>query len=173
MKKKIYIYDFGLDDIKMLESITDKTMCFISEPIILDSDNQVIQLTADYDQGEGSIEFYIIDSTKERPILVNGNKNIIDEKIFKGLQTRFTIEADKPIIIKKDGDVLNTTLDQAKALNKDGLTVSYTAAETGTINITSREVKVKVIFRMYSSSKKPPFLKNVAIKQLERSLIWN
>ena len=63
--KKVYFYDFSIDELEIGYAELDKAMCFISDDIDLGElrDDTYIQLSASYDAGlYGSVEFYIEDS---------------------------------------------------------------------------------------------------------------
>lgn len=81
---------FGVDDIHSLrQSRMATSSIFFSQPIEVGA-CEYLQLSADIDQPAGSaVEFYLIDGTKEWPILEK-NTSIAAEKVFADLPLRFT-----------------------------------------------------------------------------------
>ena len=81
---------FGVDSIDSLkQSRMATSSVFVSKPIEIGA-CEYLQLSADIDQPAGSaVEFYLIDGTKEWPILEK-NTSIAAEKVFADLPLRFT-----------------------------------------------------------------------------------
>ena len=174
INKEKYIYDFGIDSIEILNMNTNKNSCFVSKDIkigTLDND-EYIQLSVDCDEKDGSIEFYIIDSSKCKAILPTEFKYIKDEKIFHSLRPRFSIDESENIIIKKDGAIVDLTLNQAIANSSNCYTVSYLPANAYNIRTTSDSIQVKAILRAANSNSESPIVKNIAIKKFGRSSAW-
>lgn len=170
-----YSYHFGIDSINFSNIKVEENMCFISEDIEIGQleEDEYIQLISDYNTGEnGSIEFYVLDGSEPKSILPIGTNVVLDEKIFFGLRTRFSIDEDEPITIKKNNIVVDVTLDQAINSNEDGYTVSYTPIDAHDLTIKNDVVKLKVIIRTYSKNVDAPFVKRIAIKKYGRNSLW-
>lgn len=173
---KKYSYCFGIDSIEFSHINVEDAMCFISDEIDVGilSDDEYIQLIADYNAGDnGSVEFYIIDGSTAKEILPIGTDVVINEKIFFGLRTRFSIDNTKSIIVKKDGNIVDISLDTAIEQNDTGYTVSYNPLDAHNIKTTNSSIMVKVIIRTYDKNARPPFVKSLAIKKYGRTSLWN
>lgn len=172
---KKYSYHFGIDSINFSQVRIEQNMCFISDDIeigYLDED-EYIQLTSEFNTGEnGSIEFYILDGSEAKSILPIGTEVVLDEKIFFGLRTRFSINNNEPITIKKNGVVVDVSLEQAINSNEDGYTVSYSPLDAHDLIVKNQVVKVKAILRTYNKNTEAPFIKRLAIKKYGRNSLW-
>lgn len=172
---KKFSYHFGIDYINFSQISVNENMCFISEDIEMGDlkEDEYIQLTSEFDTGEnGSIEFYILDGSEPKPILPIGTETVINEKIFFGLRTRFSIDTDNEVIIKKNGSPIDITLEQAINSNEDGYTVSYTPIDAHNIRVNNYTVRVKAILRTYNKNSEAPHIKNIAIRKYGRSSLW-
>lgn len=173
---KKYSYHFGIDDIKFSQININETMFFISDEIEIGtlSKSEYIQLASEYSEGDyGSVEFYILDGPNETPILPCNTKSVMDEKVFYGYNTRFTIDEDNDIIVKKDGAIADVTFEKAKESNDKNYTVSYTPIDAHNIRPTSDIIKVKAILRTYDKDAAAPYIKSIAIKKYGGTLLWD
>lgn len=173
---KKYSYSFGIDSFLFGRAKLHNDMCFISEDIEIENlkENEYIQLISNYNTGgNGSIEFYILDGANEKPILPIDTNTIIDEKIFFGLRTRFSVDTDKEILVKKNGMLVDISLDQAINSNEDGYTVSYTPLDAHNVNIKNNIIQIKAIIRTYDNTQEAPFIKSIAVKKYGGVLIYD
>lgn len=171
-----FSYHFGIDEIYFDEVILDNNMCFISEDIDIGSldKDEYIQLSATYDSGDnGSIEFYILDGSEARPIMPIEDSIVINEKIFYGLIPRFSIDESEEMIIKKNGSVMDISLNNAIKSNEDGLTITYTPLDAYNLTVNNYTIQVKAILRTYDKTVKAPSIKNISIRKYGRSLLWS
>lgn len=171
-----FSYHFGIDEIYFDEVILDNNMCFISEDIDIGSldKDEYIQLSATYDSGDnGSIEFYILDGSEARPIMPIEDSIVINEKIFYGLIPRFSIDESEEMIIKKNGSVMDISLNNAIKSNEDGLTITYTPLDAYNLIVNNYTIQVKAILRTYDKTVKAPSIKNISIRKYGRSLLWS
>lgn len=170
-----YSYHFGIDEINFSQITINKNMCFISQDIEIDtlSEDEYIQLSAEYSTGgNGSIEFYIIDGSEPIAILPIGTETVLNEKIFSGLRSRFAINEDEPVIVKKDGVKIDLDLEQAINSNEDGYTVSYTPLDAHNVKPINNTIKIKAILRTYDENSEAPFIKSMAVRKYGRSSLW-
>lgn len=173
---KKYAYHFGIDYVKVSQIKLEHNMCFISEDIEIGylNEGEYIQLMADYNSGEqGSVEFYILDGSDPKAILPIGTETVLDEKIFFGLRSRFSVDNDEPIAVKKNNVVVDVDLNQAIASNEDGYTVSYTPIDAHDLIVKNNTIKIKVILRTYNKNAEAPYIKRLAIKKYGRNSLWN
>lgn len=174
-KIKKYNYLFGVDEINVGSSIRPKNSCFISNEIEIGylNEEDYIQLSSKYDTGlNGSIEFYIIDGSNIKPILPIEENQVINEKIFTGIKTRFSIDNTKDIIIKENGIISNLSLDEVFNSEKTNLTITYTPINPYSIKIENQSIKVKAILRVYEDNVSAPYIKEIAIKKFGGSALW-
>lgn len=172
---KKYSYHFGIDTINFSQIRIEENMCFISDNIEIGylEEDEYIQLTSEFNTGEnGSIEFYVLDGSEAKSILPIGTEVIIDEKIFFGLRTRFSINNNEPITIKKNGVIVDVSLEQAINSNEDGYTVSYSPLDAHDLIVKNDVIKIKAILRTYNKNNEAPFIKRLAIKKYGRNSLW-
>ena len=172
---KKYSYHFGIDSINFSQVRIEQNMCFISENIEVGylQEDEYIQLTSEFNTGEnGSIEFYILDGLEAKSILPIGTEVVLNEKIFFGLRPRFSINNNEPITIKKNGVVVDVSLEQAINSNEDGYTVSYSPLDAHDLIVKNDVVKVKAILRTYNKNTEAPSIKRLAIKKYGRNSLW-
>lgn len=147
-KQTYYYYLFGIDDIKIqLVEEKDKGV-FISKNIKIEElkENQNLTFSSVFN---GNIEFSLIDGSNEIPLLPKEQEIITDEVIFYNTPTRFTVDITKEVIIKKDGNKTNLSLQEALKIDspENIYTVSYTPIYTPITYINNSEIKIKAILR--------------------------
>lgn len=147
-KQTYYYYLFGIDDIKIqLVEEKDKGV-FISKNIKIEElkENQNLTFSSVFN---GNIEFSLIDGSNEIPLLPEEQEIITDEVIFYNTPTRFTVDITKEVIIKKDGNKTNLSLQEALKIDspENIYTVSYTPIYTPITYINNSEIKIKAILR--------------------------
>lgn len=173
-KKKYYYYLFGLDNISIQFVSKENKSCFVSKEIKLDSlgDQGYISLESEYSCEQGNIEFSIIDGTTEKDIIPESESQIIQEKIFHKIGTRFIVDTSKDIKIYKNGILTNTTLNAAINDPDEGYTVTYTPLNGNTIDsLLNNSIKVKAVIRNYDDEY-IPFIKNIIIKKYGGGVLW-
>lgn len=181
VKLNKYLYFFGLDKINLTKKQVNKECCFTSQEIVLKNvkDGDFIQLEAVYSIDESSsTEFYIIHNNDEFPILPVETDLIYNEKIFFNRMTRFEIDYSKDIIIKKDGEISNKTVEQA-IQSTDGLyTITYSPLLNNNNGYSyllaagDHAIKIKTIQRLYDTSFKAPIIKDLKIRKYGGSALW-
>lgn len=173
---KKYTYNFGIDSIIFSKSKLEQNQCFITDEVKLENQNKkkYIQLDAEFScDTDSSIEFYIIDGSVEKSILPINTSRIIDEKIFYGLRPRFSIDSDEEIVIKKNGTIVDVTLDHAINTNEDGYTVSYTPLNAYNLSLNNDNIKLKIIMRIYNTDATMPIIKKMSIRQFGGDSTWS
>lgn len=134
-----------------------------------------IKLSVISNQDISNIEFYIIDGIKEYPILPIETERV-KEKLFYNLDTRFTIDKTKEIIIYKNNEATSLSLDDINSLdfNSNVYTIEYTPAIQHQIyNPTQDNIKVKLIQRIYNDNDIPANIIAMTILKYGGSKIWN
>lgn len=171
---KYYYYLFGVDEIKFQYVKEDNTSGFCSQNIAIGAltSNEYLTLYTEDSIEEGSIEYYIINGAETIPILPENVSKVIDEKIFYKYPTRFTIDSNYEVVIKKNGQVVNTSLYEAINTNDGNLwTVSYTPIINNFNNLYNESIKVKVIIRSYNTIQNS-FIKNIKIRKYGGNNLW-
>lgn len=173
--EKKYFYQFGIDSVSFSQVTIHENMCFVSPTIEVGTlgDDEYLQLTADYSTGEnGSVEFYLIDGVDQIPILPITSPQVINEKIFYGLRSRFSVDTEESVIIKKNGVKVDITMEQAVDSNDAGYTATYYPLDAYNKKTSNEEIKVKAILRTYDVNGDAPVVKNIAIRKYGRSSVW-
>jgi hypothetical protein len=171
---KYYYYLFGIDDIKFLNIKQKENCSFYSQDIYIGelTKNEYLTLYVDDSVDECSIEYYIVNGTETIPILPENKESVVDEKIFYKYPTRFSIDNNKEVIIKKNGQIVNTSLYEAINTNDNNLwTVSYTPIRNNIDNLYNETIKVKVIIRNYNA-KKNTYIKNIKVRKYGGNNLW-
>ena len=146
-----------------------KTYGVVSDLITI-TNARYIELTANVVQKGGSVEFYVIDGIKEKPIMPIDIERVEDEKLFYGLPTRFDIDTSEPVTIKKDGVAVGTDIDNT--LLKDGLyTISYKPINGYRVEPDNTDIRIKLVVRQYNDGP-APFVSNVSVLKHGGTLQW-
>lgn len=169
------LYSFGFKDLSAQYKSFHDTSGILSNAIDF-TNGRYIELSADIGEYKNaSIEFSIYDGITEYPILPKEQKTIQDELLISGLSTRFSINTDAPITIKKNGEkVADSYLNFDKNLLKDTsqtYTISYTPVNTYRLAIVNTSIRLKIIVRVYKNGI-PPLLKNINIIKSGGVLQW-
>lgn len=174
-KNKYFYYLFGIDNLEIQHVNIDDQSCFISKEIKIDDlkENEHITLDVIDSIEKGSIEYYIIDGTESIPILPESVETVIDERIFYRLPLRFNYDSTKPIIIKRNGNIVKMNLQEVINKNEDGViyTVSYTPKDTTINKLLNNKIKIKAIIRKYHNDYSS-FIKNINIKKYGGGKLW-
>lgn len=174
-KPRFYYYLFGLDNLSIEYVSIEKQSCFYSKDIKIDSIKTNEHLTIDTEDSieRGSIEYYMVDGTEMIPILPEKQTQVIDEKIFHKTATRFSYDAKEPITIKRNGDIVKMTLQEA--INKNEKDVTYTVSYTPIINnitsLNNNTIKIKAVIRTYDDNF-TSFIKSINIKKYGGGKLW-
>lgn len=174
-KSKFYYYLFGIDNLSIEYVSPEKQSCFYSKDIKIDALKTNEHLTIDVEDSieRGSIEYYIVDGTETIPILPEKETKVIDEKIFHKTATRFSYDPEQPIVIKRNGDIVKMTLQEAINKNeKDAVyTVSYTPIVSNITSLNNDSIKIKAVIRTYDENFNS-FIKTINIKKYGGGKLW-
>lgn len=171
--KKYYYYIFGIDNFKAEFVKVNNNSSFISKDIFINGINntEYLKLEAEYDCQNGSVEFYVLDGIAQIPVLPDNVSQVIDEKLFYGMPTRFTVDNNKSIVIKRNSIVTKMTMNEAINKNDAAYTASYYPLNAQIIkNITSNNIKIKAIIRTYD--KTIPYIKKIKLKKFGGGALW-
>jgi hypothetical protein len=167
-------YFFGIDTITSTYNIFNNTCGFIFKGVAIGRCS-FIELAADAVVNEDcSVEFSIIDGTKEVPILPVTVDRVVNEKFFFNMAPRFEVDTKKAIEIKKNGQIVKRSLDGLEDLNlQDGLyTISYTPMNAYRYSPDNEMINVKVIQRLYSDNTEPSYMTNLLVRKYGGGIPW-
>jgi hypothetical protein len=170
---KYYYYLFGVDAITAQYVSVYDTCGFISKDVYIGSlkSNEHLTLYTEESIERGSIEYSLINGTEVIPILPENQTQVIDEQIFYKYPTRFTIDSTYDVIVKLNGEVVNTSLYDAINTNTTGYTVTYTPVINTISSLLNSNVKVKVVLRSYDTDF-TSFVKTIKIKKYGGNSLW-
>lgn len=172
--KKYYYYLFGVDNID-IQYVKQNTTCgFYSQDIYIGdlNSNEHLTLYAEDSIERGSVEYYIINGTETIPVLPENQTSVVDEKIFYKTPTRFAIDNNYPVTIKKNGEVSNLSLYDVLNIKDNNLyTISYTPVINSIDGLYNKSIKVKAIIRSYNEIHKN-FIKTIKIKKYGGNNLW-
>jgi hypothetical protein len=167
-------YFFGIDSVSLQYKVPDATSGIVFHSIPLGRCSYV-QLSADIALNDkSSVELYVIDGTKETPILPIENDRVINEKLFFNLPTRFTVDTKRDIEVKKDGQVIKRTIEGLDSLDlQSGLyTISYTPLNAHNYFPDNETISIKAIQRLYDPNAEPPYIRNLLVHKYGGGLTW-
>lgn len=183
-------YDFGINNIKFSYHNATDVSGLISNFIVIDNCDYLTLLTSLKEQSKDeqySLEFYLLDNNKEIPILPYNQTQVLYEKMFYNLETRFKINKNYQITVHektKDGLTLYNTytnydeyLASINSLNnmlKDKskeLVISYVPVDAKRIKPTNNRIAIKLIKRIYAG-KNPLKIDNIILNAHGGKLNW-
>ena len=183
-------YDFGINNIKFSYHNATDVSGLISNFIVIDNCDYLTLLTSLKEQSKDeqySLEFYLLDNNKEIPILPYNQTQVLYEKMFYNLETRFKINKNYQITVHektKDGLTLYNTyanydeyLTGTNSLNnilKDKskeLVISYVPVDAKRVKQTNNRIAIKLIKRIYAG-KNPLKIDNIILNAHGGKLNW-
>lgn len=172
-----YTYRFGLDFFTLHNVERYNESCFVSDEIKIGtmSSDEYLNINADAIAADSTnIEFYIIDGNKEIPILPLSTDTVKGEKIFTGMPLRFAQEWEEDYIIRKNGYVVNMSLDDAmKSLSGD-YSIDYFPAKESCYSYTplNTSIKIKAIIRRYNEFAEMPYINSIKVRKFGGAAPW-
>lgn len=159
---KMYSYVFGLDTIKFKFVKPNTVGYFISNDINLGRMESIdyITLTAEHVQDANcAIEYSILDGEIEKPILPIGIDIVENEPIIAGQNLRFERDLDRNSdsyvqeIIKKDGQLVNITYEDALKMTDGQYTITYKPKGDNhkLYGIINESIKIKCYMRTFGT----------------------
>ena len=164
-----YSYFFGLDSFQAELRQAENTACLTIEDLGLIGCDK-LELEAMQDMPDRTaIEYSLVESGIEYPILPVGQTQIKDELLFYGLPVRFAINPAYPVVVKKGGEV--TSLSISEAINKKDAvyTVDYVAANGSCYEPAGKNVGLKVVLRRYKDTAPSPRVISILMRQWGRN----
>lgn len=180
----MYSYIFGLDrlNFKLVEPNTSGY--FISDYIDIGKMSSIEYITlnvADVKDDNCTIEYSILDGNKEHPILPVGVNIVENEPILPGGQLRFIRNTDVqsssyiPEVIKKDGQVVDISFDDAINMTDGQYTITYSPKGeynklTGILN---ESVRIKCCIRSFGTNiKDVSYIDMITIRKYGEDTLW-
>lgn len=159
-----YTSYFGLNDFVTANKSFAPASGAVSDEISVEKDVP-LHLYADVscDTSKASVEFSILDGTKEMPILPDDQMEVEHEKVFFMLPARFV---GKDFMYYRDGSPLGTKLADGAMSDGATYTVSYKPdISSYEVTPTSDKVRVKTVIRVYDADARMPEVKNIRLGQ--------
>lgn len=176
---KLYSYIFGLDSFSFINSVQESSGYFISDYINIGSltKDEYISLNVSQVKNDNAcIEYSILDGEKEIPIIPQDIETIENEPIFNNLETRFVrdINSLNKEIIKKDGQLIDISYDDAKTMTDGKYSITYTPSSiTNVVTPINKEIRIKAYIRMYGSDiKEIPYIDLITIRKYGEETLW-
>ena len=154
---------------------------FISETINTGTfnDGDYLQIEVDDNYGEfSSIEYFIMDGDMEIPLLPVNEKFVYNEKIFPEDELRFVVDEDLYsegiFAIKKNGLVINSTIDEVNNLYDADYCVSYQPIkEVYSYTPINNSIRIKAIIRIFGDTLDTiPYIKTISIRKYGGTTLW-
>jgi hypothetical protein len=167
-------YFFGIDAITSRYRIINKTCGIVFKNISIGRCSYIELVANAVTNDNCSVEFYIIDGTKELSILPVSCNRVVNEKLFFNMSPRFSVDIKREIEIKKNGQIIKRTVDGLEDLNlHDGLyTISYTPIEAYQYYPENETISVKVLQRLYKESAEPSYITNLLVRKYGGGIPW-
>lgn len=148
---RYYTYYFGLNEASFGSRIYAETSAIMTDVFDLTAVRQMILSASENIPDGTSIEYSVVSNNKETPILPQETKQILHERYFFGLKTRFP-GTDKTYY--KDYIQLP---EKPEAMDEDSVyTVSYTPTDGWIYNAAGTSARIKVLLRMNKFAKCAP-----------------
>lgn len=180
-KVDMYVYNFGLDSLKVNRVELYEDGYFLSDPISIGdfSSNEYVQLAVDDSIVSGcGVEYYIVDGDVDKSIVPVGTKIITDEMIFPDTDLRFTVDddlhSDGLRQIKKDGLNVNISLEDAKTSYDGRYSADYQPlSEYYNYTPLNNTIRVKAIIRTYGDQIDAiPYIKSISVNKYGGNTLW-
>ena len=168
-------YRFGFHGLQISTKQTAAASGIISNPISVATDIKVT-VTAEIENPEaGSVEISVLDNTDEIPILYNGSRAILKERLFYGVPTRFIPNQDQPVVLYEDNLPVTKdyTLLSPEEYQNHIYTLSYTALNDALYyKPVSNKIQLKIVIRQYDTD---TFIavQHILLHKDKEPLTWN
>lgn len=167
------VYDFGIDAITARYTSPKAISGFVSAPINIGSCSYITLSVKTSGKLDGRMEFSIIDGSSEVPILPEEmGLQIVQEKLFPNMQTRFSIDTDKNYVIYKDNTATQLSYEQVQSMPLDDgeYSITYVSKAERQYVPNNESVRLKVIARCGAG--KPVPIKAMTIKRFGGEMPW-
>jgi len=171
---KQVVYDFGIDSVVARYTSPKPISGFVSSQINIGACSYITLSVKTSGKLDGRMEFSIIDGSTETPILPEEmEKQVLQEKLFPGMQTRFSMNTEESYTIYKDGAASSLTYEQVLAMPLDDGEYSISYISNGEYKYipVNEQIRLKVIARC--TDNKPVPIKAMTIKKFGGEMPWH
>ena len=175
LEKLMFTYMFGIDSIEIKKVEQHSESAFISELIDIGTlkENEYIQLNIEQFNDENcSVEYSILDGDVDVPIIPIGTKHIENEKIFMTLPLRFTQDESLYAVIKRNGVVVDISLEDAKNQNDGIYSIDYTPSLNYNYTPINSTIRVKAVIRRFGPVQTNPYISSIKVRKYGGDLLW-
>ena len=175
LEKLMFTYMFGIDSIEIKKVEQHSESAFISDSIDIGvlKENEYIQLNVDQFNDENcSVEYSILDGDVDVPIIPIGIKHIENEKIFNSLPLRFDQDESDYEVIKKDGVVVDISLEDAKNQMDGQYSIDYYPSLKYNYTPINSTIKIKTVIRRFGPVQTNPFINSIKVRKYGGELLW-
>lgn len=175
LEKLMFTYMFGIDSIEIKKVDQHLESSFVSELIDIGNlkENEYIQLNVDqYNDENCSVEYSILDGDVDVPIIPIGVNHIENERIFKNLPTRFTLDDSQYMVIKRNGVVANISLEDAKHQTDGIYSMDYYPALKYNYTPINNTIRVKALIRRFGTVQTNPYINSIKVRKYGGDLLW-
>lgn len=167
-KENTYKYTIGINDISFYNAYSGADCCRITKSLNAGYNNEItVRLNANIPHNAG-IELSVLADQTEYPLMPEGTDSITNERIFKGVSTRFLLDKSKPFEIRRNGVLVSDMTFEEAQRQTDGIySISYYPKEVIDKFIVSHvnmNIKLKYVLRNYNASLTPPYIKESIIE---------
>ena len=175
LEKLMFTYMFGIDSIEIKKVEQHSESAFISELIDIGTlkEDEYIQLNIEQFNDENcSVEYSILDGDVDVPIIPIGTKHIENEKIFMTLPLRFTQDESLYAVIKRNGVVVDISLEYAKNQNDGIYSIDYTPSLNYNYTPINSTIRVKAVIRRFGPVQTNPYISSIKVRKYGGDLLW-
>lgn len=167
-------YFFGIDEIASRYRLINQTCGVVFKDIMVGRCSYIELVATAATNDNNSVEFSIIDGTKEIPILPVSCEQVVNEKLFFNMSPRFAINTKKDVAIKKDSQIVKRSIDGLSEIDlQNGLyTIDYTPIDAYKYYPENETISVKVVQRLYSETAEPSYITNMLIRKYGGGIPW-
>lgn len=187
IQQDVISYKLGINNLKFQYNNANNVSGINSEIINIGQCDYVTLFSSLNNRDLFSIEFYIVDNGKEKPILPYNQNNVLYEKLFYGLPLRFDVNKTDKITVQeisssgvtifnvynnvKEFNNARNQIDEQIKNNNKLLVVSYVPESGKRIKTDSNLIYVKIIKRIYVGNL-PVQVNNIIVNAHGGKLEW-
>lgn len=180
---EMYSYIFSINNMDFgLINYTEQG-CFVSDRIHvgkMKTTEYVSLCVDDYKEENCAIEYSILDGDIEIPMIPLESTLIENELILSNKDTRFGRDYNKTSVkyveevIKKDGQIINMSYEDAKNMFDGKYTITY---KPGTLNYAytpiNNDIRIKCYIRYFGPNlQRIPYIKSISIRKYGEDALW-
>lgn len=175
VEKTMYTYMFGIDSISIKKIEQQNESAFVSDLIDIGTlnEDEYIQICVDQYDGENTgIEYSIYDGDVEVPLLPLGYDHVENERIFSNLGLRFAQDESTHTTIKKDGTVVDISLEDAQKQFIGRYSADYLPESKYSYTPINSMIRVKATMRKFGKLEATPYINSIKVRKYGGDLLW-